>query len=159
MCIIYAIFYPIKDIYMSGQCYRQGHTTTNKIKQGIIDELHSQVLSESRDPKRSKLRISPSVYRSLYTSRLSMSHILTHPISHITHTILSHYSSNSHMTHSFPMWLSLSLFWSFWSIRYPFLSIRYPFFPLAPLTLPMTQVYHMTSSHDMVTWYVTWLIT
>ena len=86
-----------------------------------------------------------------------MSHILinlishiTHPISHITHTILSHYSSNSHMTHSFPMWLSLSLFWSFWSIRCPFLSIRYPFFPLAPhMTLPMTQVYHMTISHDM----------
>ena len=36
---------------MSGQCYRQGHTTTNKIKQGIMDELHSQVLSEGRDPK------------------------------------------------------------------------------------------------------------
>ena len=78
-----------------------------------------------------------------------MSHILINPTSHITHPILSHYSSNSHMTHSFPMWLSLSLFWSFWSIRYPFLSIRCLFFPLAPLTLPMTQVYHMTSSHDM----------
>ena len=41
----------LEDEIVSGQCYRQGHTTTNKIKQGIMDELHSQVLSEGRDPK------------------------------------------------------------------------------------------------------------
>ena len=96
-----------------------------------IEWLYSWDPSESGNPKRSKLRIWASFCWSLYTTKLSMSHFLIKPLSHVSHPLFihfPHYSSNfptlliqlSHMSHRsvheshiIPWWLSLS-------IRYPF---------------------------------------
>ena len=105
-----------------------------------IEWLYSWDPSESGNPKRSKLRIWASFCWSLYTTKLSMSHFLIKPLSHITHPLFiyfPHYSSN------FPTWV-IDLFMRVTSfpngcpylLDTPFLSSH--------MTLLMTQPCHRT---------------
>ena len=105
-----------------------------------IEWLYSWDPSESRNPKRSKLRIWASFCWSLYTTKLSMSHFLIKPLSHVSHPLFNHfphYSSNS-LTWVIDLFMRVTLFPDGcpYLLDTPFLSSH--------MTLLMTQPCHRT---------------
>ena len=127
-----------------------------------IEWLYSWDPSESGNPKRSKLRIWASFCWSLYTTKLSMSHFLIKPLSHIIHPLFihfPHYSSNSlTLLIQFPH----DSFFSHVAVLISILIFLIHQIPLSIHQMPLftfgstyDSTYDSGLSHDMVTWLIT----